>query len=110
VIAGHDRDFATALAWVNQAEASAVCGTDGPVPLDHPVLCSHLGRALGELNADHGSAGRVERVLLLADPPDIDAGEITDKGYINQRRVLARRAEQVARLYETPCPADVVTA
>ena len=110
VIAGHDRDFAAALAWVNQAEASAVCRTDGPVPLDHPVLCSHLARALGKLNAGQGSAGRVERLLLLADPPDIDAGEITDKGYINQRRVLAQRAEQVARLYETPCPADVVTA
>ena len=110
VIAGHDRDFAAALAWVHQAEASAVCGTDGPVPLDHPALRSHLARALGELNAGQGSAGRVERLLLLGDPPDIDAGEITDKGYINQRRVLEQRSERVARLYETPRPADVVSA
>jgi feruloyl-CoA synthase len=110
VIAGHDRDFAAALAWVNQAEASAVCGAEGRVPLDHPVLRSHLARALGELNAGQGSAGRVERLLLLDDPPDIDAGEITDKGYINQRRVLERRSAQVARLYETPCSGDVVSA
>lgn len=47
---------------------------------------------------------------LLADPPDIDAGEVTDKGYINQRRVLERRSENVVRLYETPCHGDVVTA
>jgi hypothetical protein len=47
---------------------------------------------------------------LLGDPPDIDAGEITDKGYINQRRVLEQRSEREARLYETPRPADVVSA
>jgi feruloyl-CoA synthase len=42
---------------------------------------------------------RVERALFLTDPPSIDLGEITDKGYINQRAVLARRGEIVAQLY-----------
>jgi len=37
--------------------------------------------------------------LLLSEPPCIDAGEITDKGYINQRAVLARRKELVEALY-----------
>jgi len=46
-----------------------------------------------------GSASRVERILLLADPPSLDAGEITDKGSLNQRAVLRRRAEAVAALY-----------
>ena len=32
-------------------------------------------------------------------PPSIDANEITDKGYINQRAVLAHRAAAVERLY-----------
>jgi feruloyl-CoA synthase len=36
---------------------------------------------------------------VLATPPDIDAGEITDKGYINQRAVLNRRAAEVERLH-----------
>ena len=36
--------------------------------------------------------------VLLAEPPSIDAGEITDKGYINQRAVLTRRAAAVAAL------------
>jgi feruloyl-CoA synthase len=39
------------------------------------------------------------RARLLAEPPSIDAGEITDKGYVNQRAVLARRAAEVERLY-----------
>jgi feruloyl-CoA synthase len=46
----------------------------------------------------------------MAEPADLDAGEITDKGYINQRRVLARRAELAGRLYADPAPAGVVVA
>jgi feruloyl-CoA synthase len=37
---------------------------------------------------------------LLAEPPSLDAGEITDKGSLNQRAVLQRRAEAVAALYD----------
>jgi len=108
VIAGHDREFAAALAWVNQVEARGLCGEDADVPFDHPALRSFLADALRELNDGAGSARRIDRLLLLSEPPEIDAGEITDKGYINQRRVLELRADQVARLYETPCPANVI--
>jgi feruloyl-CoA synthase len=38
------------------------------------------------------------RALLLAEPASVDGGEITDKGYINQRAVLTRRAGAVATL------------
>jgi feruloyl-CoA synthase len=109
VIAGHDREFAGALAWVNQNEARSVCGTNEDVPLDHPILRARLAQALAAMNEGEGSARCIQRLLLLAEPPDIDAGEITDKGYINQRRVLERRADQVARLYATPCPDEVIT-
>jgi feruloyl-CoA synthase len=52
------------------------------------------------LKADGGgSSTHARRALFLEEPPNIDAGEITDKGYINQRAVLARRAAQVAVLY-----------
>ena len=47
-----------------------------------------------------GSASRIARLCLLADPPTIDRGEITDKGSINQRAVLSHRAETVARLHD----------
>jgi feruloyl-CoA synthase len=43
-------------------------------------------------------------------PPDLDAGEITDKGYINQRQVLAGRAALVDLLYADPAPPGVVSA
>jgi feruloyl-CoA synthase len=44
-------------------------------------------------NTSHSaSSERIARVLLLSEPLSIDANEITDKGYINQRAVLERRA------------------
>ena len=42
---------------------------------------------------------RVRRVLLMTEPPQVDGNEITDKGYLNQRATLQRRAALVERLY-----------
>ena len=49
--------------------------------------------------ANPASSTRVERVILLAEPPSLDANEITDKGYVNQRAALERRAVHVAALF-----------
>jgi feruloyl-CoA synthase len=99
VIAGHDREYVAALAWVNRAEATR----------EQAGLREHLASALAKLNADAGSAGRIERLLLLETPPSLDAGEITDKGYLNQRRALECRAADLARLYADPPGPDVIT-
>jgi feruloyl-CoA synthase len=55
-----------------------------------------------------GSSQRVERLLVLREPPALDAGEITDKGYVNQRAVRERRADRVAMLSTDPPPPQVV--
>jgi feruloyl-CoA synthase len=109
VICGHDREFASALAWVNQGEACKLCGADDGVALDHPRLRSHIAESLAALNEGVGSASRIERVVLLEEPANMDAGEITDKGYVNQRAVLERRAELVELLYAEPAAAPVIT-
>ena len=69
-----------------------------------------LARALADLADSAGSAARVERLVVMARPADLDAGEITDKGYVNQRKVLARRAALVEMLYTDPAPDGVVVA
>lgn len=51
--------------------------------LGDPALRAHGAERLTEINRGAGSAHRIQRLLLLATPPDIDAGEITDKRYIN---------------------------
>ena len=67
----------------------------------HPAVHEALRAKIAAYNRDHpGSSQRVRRVLLMTDPPDIDAGEITDKGYLNQRAILNARAGLVERLYE----------
>jgi feruloyl-CoA synthase len=109
VLAGHDGPFAAALAWVNREEAARVCG-GRDVALDDPRLRGHLAAALAALNEGVGSAGCVERLLLLEEPPDMDAGEITDKGYVNQRAVRERRAGLVERLLADPPDAAVIVA
>ncbi|WP_409375128.1 hypothetical protein [Verminephrobacter aporrectodeae] len=60
--------------------------------------------------AGAGSARCPTRALVLSAPPDPDAGEITDKGYINQGAVLLRRAGDVAALYASPAGPGVITA
>jgi feruloyl-CoA synthase len=110
VIAGHDRAAVAAVAWVDQGEARRVCGAQGDVALGDPALRAHLAACLARLNEGSGSAARIERLLLLDEPPDLDAGEITDKGYVNQRAVLERRAAQVARLFGEPLDEAVITA
>ena len=110
VIAGHDRDCVTALAWVDRAAARQCCRGENEVPLSHPQLRSRLADVLLTLNADVGSASRIERLLLLEEPASSDAGEITDKGYVNQRRMLERRAGEVQLLFVDPPGANVILA
>ncbi|QHE85592.1 feruloyl-CoA synthase [Hydrogenophaga sp. BPS33] len=65
-----------------------------------PVL-AHFQRVVNELaKTATGSASRIARLCLLADPPTIDRGEVTDKGSINQRAVLQHRADTVAKLHD----------
>ncbi|MCD6665751.1 MAG: feruloyl-CoA synthase [Hydrogenophaga sp.] len=68
--------------------------------LDAPGVLAHFQTVIDELaRTATGSANRIARMCLLADPPTIDRGEITDKGSINQRAVLAHRADTVAKLH-----------
>jgi len=68
--------------------------------VEHPAVLAHFQRVVDELARQaSGSANRIMRLILLADPPTLDRGEITDKGSINQRAVLAHRADTVERLY-----------
>jgi feruloyl-CoA synthase len=73
--------------------------------LQAPAVLAHFQAVVNTLAQQAtGSANRVARLCLLAEPPTIDKGEITDKGSINQRSVLAHRAELVQALHDDTCP------
>lgn len=114
VIVGEGREWIGLLVFPNlegcKALAPDVPGDSPEALLGDPRVRAHLQAALAAYNAANpGSSSRqVGRALVLREPPAIDAGEITDKGYINQRAVLRRRVAEVERLYATPLDAEVL--
>ncbi|MGY3450042.1 feruloyl-CoA synthase [Bradyrhizobium sp. USDA 4353] len=112
VIAGHGTDEVQFLIVPNIAACRARAGltdtaTAGDV-LAHPSVREAIMQGLAKLRTEAvGSSRYATRALLMAEPPSLDAGEITDKGYINQRAVLTRRASLVARLKDDAAP-DVI--
>jgi feruloyl-CoA synthase len=88
VVAGHDRDDVRLLVW--------------PVGGGDPDEArTAIARDLAAYNVANASATRRIAGFLLVDaPPSMADGELTDKGYVNQRAVLANRADLVARLYD----------
>ena len=87
------------------------CAADAPVAeiLAASAVRDTVSAALRRHNEKAaGSSERIARATLLAEPLSIDANEITDKGYINQRAVLERRAVLVERLFAEPVPAEVI--
>jgi feruloyl-CoA synthase len=113
VIAGQDKPFVGLLAWPNVAAAKQIAG-DPSLSGPQEILCSEKVRAfVRDRFAEHnrtcgGSSGRINRVLLMLEPPSIDGNEITDKGYVNQRATLERRAKLVEQLYTNPPPPEVI--
>jgi feruloyl-CoA synthase len=73
--------------------------------LHHPAVRAFFQGMVDRLwRAGTGSANRVARALVMAEPPSIDKGELTDKGSINQRAVLSQRAALVDAIYDGSAP------
>ena len=117
VVTGHGRDEIGLLIFPNLAGCRTLCrdlSADAPrlSVVEHPAVRLHVARALAALaSAGTGSSTCARRALLLSEPPSIDSGEITDKGYVNQRAVLTRRAELVEALYaDSPLPCRITVS
>ena len=94
VLTGHDGESLGALLFANPEQVRKQ-GLEDPAALQRV-----LAAALRAYNAAHpGSSTRIARALLLDTPPSLDAGELTDKGHVNQRAVLRLRAAEVERLH-----------
>jgi feruloyl-CoA synthase len=105
VICGQDRAYVGLLGFPNIAACRRLAGEEGAKLsaeelLAHPSVVGALRKGLAQLNAaTKGSSGRIKRAILMREPPSVDASEITDKGYINQRATLERRKALVDQLY-----------
>jgi feruloyl-CoA synthase len=112
LVAGQDRPFVGLLAWPNLHACRQVVGNPEATFEDvakHPDVIACLKRGLEAHNAScTGSSMRIARAMLMVEPPSIDGNELTDKGYINQRAGLERRAALVERLYADPPGEEVI--
>jgi feruloyl-CoA synthase len=102
VITGDNEAYLGALLFLN--EAALRQRFEGSEPLAELIARADVRaffqtRLSDFAKAQTGSATRVKRLILLSDPPDLDKGETTDKGSINQRAVKTVRADAVAAIY-----------
>ncbi len=104
VITGINRSEVGALLIPNpKLRSMSKLAADAPMEavLAEAQVMAHFQAAINALAASAtGSASRVARMHVLADPPSIDKGEVTDKGSINQRAVLQHRADLVEALHD----------
>lgn len=112
VICGHDQAFVAALAWPDVAEcrrlAPELAGLDVQALVRHPIVVAALAERLARQTGSVSLA--VQRLMLMAEPPSMDANEIADKGYVNQAATRARRAPLVDALFDNPPAPHVACA
>jgi feruloyl-CoA synthase len=101
VICGQDKPYVGALVWpAPGAMKAAIEAAGGDAGAAVRSLQMQIEERVRLFNVSQtGSSRRIERVQVLTTPPSMDAGEITDKGYVNQRRAQELRADAVAALF-----------
>ena len=104
VICGHDRDQIGLFIFPRPDHVHGDNTSEGAV-ID-PILQAELEERLREMahNAT-GSAKRISRAIILSEPPSVKDHEITDKGSLNVRKIITRRADLLERLYDNEDPA-----
>jgi feruloyl-CoA synthase len=113
VIAGADRDDVAVLVFPDVEACRKLAGLNADAALAtvlaDPKLRDEFKKRLNALaRQSTGGSTRICRLILMAEPPSLDAGEATDKGSINQRAVLSRRAALVDELYANQPSANVI--
>ena len=105
VIVGENKPWLGALGLLSLQEVAAqfpqLAGASLAEAAEHPGLRDRLAELLAQHGkAASGSSNRVLAMSLLRSPPVLDSGELTDKGSVNQRAVIANRPEEVAKIYQ----------
>lgn len=106
MICGHDRDAVGLFVFPRPDQVHGNNTSEGAV-ID-PTLQAQIESRLREMAKEaSGSAKRISRAIILAEPPSLKDSEITDKGSLNPRKIMTRRSELLERLYDNEDPALV---
>jgi feruloyl-CoA synthase len=114
VIAGEGAPFAVALVFPDFDACRGLGAGAAASPagiIAHPTVRAKFQALLDDFaGGTGGSSRRIARLLLLATPPSTETGELTEKGGVNQKAVLAKRPADVSRLLSATPPAEVIAA
>ena len=113
VIAGHDKNYVTVLAWPNIEACKKIINNDSLTHpqeiLNHQLIRDKIKSSLGIHNKNNpGSSTKIKKIILMDKPPSFDDNEITDKGYINQSSALTSRKALVDKLYNEESEHEVI--
>lgn len=114
VVTGQDRAYVGLLIWLN-LDACRLIVDDPLADISslscHPEIIQKIQNSLSNWNVKQKGASSLSaaRFSIMAEAPSLDVGEITDKGYVNQRAVLQHRADWVERIYADNPDAGIFT-
>lgn len=104
MICGHDRDAIGLFIFPRVDQANGDNTSNGAV-IDAALQAQIETRLRDMASAATGSAKRISRAIILAEPPSLKDSEVTDKGSLNPRKIMMRRADLLERLYDNEDPA-----
>lgn len=111
VVCGLNEDEICLLGFINEGFCQRLVDEALPMQdlIQHPQVISAVQTGLQKHNQTHpNAAARIARIILQPTPPQADAGEITEKGYINQNKSQALRSADVKLLYAADRPSRVI--
>jgi len=109
VICGHNQNYVSVLLFPDPVQCRRFTGqTTGDIA-GNAGLQAEIAQRLRDFNSENRASSRcVKRALIQSIPPSFEDNEITDKGYLNQRGILANRADQVEMLHCDSPPPEVI--
>lgn len=111
VVCGLNQNEVCLLGFINESYCQRLVGESLPLTqlIEHPVVIDAVRDGLAAHNKQNpNAASRISRIVLQPTPPQADAGEITEKGYINQNKAQSLRSEDVSKLYDARNQGDVI--
>lgn len=111
VVTGHDRSEVGLLVFPNNAalkQMGLALDASESLATDPSVKAAIAERLAAMGNQATGSSNRITRAVVMTEPASLGEGELTDKGNLNQQKILKRRADLVARLYDDADPAVIL--
>ncbi len=115
VITGHDLPFVGAILFLDLEICKRMFDLDEYFTMaemvEHPPLINRIQEMVDELaTGSTGSSTLIRKVLIADFDLSSDAGELTDKGSVNQRKVIETRSDKVNSLYSNIQSKLIITA